>query len=139
MPRRLLSDSLADSFSRNFSSSACCPFREGASAMTAQKTFSPWHKSEVVRAYIFVIKGRDVSGKIVRFIVRLKRIPRLFVVWHGKSSVVIFLSELIIPFFDRFSRTKSVNKNTQSSFLNSACFCLHSQSADSDRCLKTSL
>ena len=73
--------------------------------MTAQKTFSPWHKSEVVRAYIFVIKGRDVSGKIMRFIVRLKRIPRLFVVWHGKSSVKIILSELIIPFFRPFFKS----------------------------------
>ena len=120
MPRRLLSDSLADSFSRNFSSSACCPFREGASAMTAQKTFSPWHKSEVVRAYIFVIKGRDVSGKIMRFIVRLKRIPRLFVVWHEKSSVEIILSELIIPFFDRFSRTKKCNQK-HAEFISEFC------------------
>ena len=67
--------------------------------------FSFWRKSEVVRAYIFchlfVIKGRDVSGKIMRFIVRLKRIPRLFVVWHGKSSVEIILSELITVFQGR--------------------------------------
>ena len=62
----------------------------------------------------------------------LKRIPRFFVVWHGKSSVEIILSELIIPFFDRFSRTKSANKNTQNSEMNSACFCLHSQSANLD-------
>ena len=36
------------------------------------------------------------------FIICLKRIPRLLVVWHGKSSVVIILSELIIPFFRPF-------------------------------------
>lgn len=59
--------------------------------MTVQKTFSPWHKSAVVRAYFFVIKGRDVSGKIMRFIICLKRIPRLFVVWHGEPSHYIFL------------------------------------------------
>ena len=77
--------------------------------MTVQRTFLPWHKSEVVRAYFFVIEGGGVSGKIMRFIVRLKRIPRLFVVWHGKSSVVIILSELIIPFFNGFSSRNTCN------------------------------
>jgi hypothetical protein len=50
----------------------------------------------------YVIESRDASGKIVCFIICLKRIPRLLVVWHGKSSVVIILSELIIPFFRPF-------------------------------------
>ena len=97
----------------------------------------------------FIVKSRMIILPVIIFIICaslnsdlsisyscsficLKRTPRFFVVWHGKSSVEIILSELIIPFFDRFSRTKSVNKNTQSSFLNSACFCLHSQSADLD-------
>ena len=45
----------------------------------------------------------------MRFIIRLKRIPRLFVVWHGESSVVIILSELIIPFFNGFSSRNTCN------------------------------
>lgn len=37
--RNPLRNSIVNSFSRKFLSSACCPFREGASAMTAQKLF----------------------------------------------------------------------------------------------------
>ena len=78
------------------------------------------------------ITNSDLSISYSCSFICLKRIPRFFVIWHGKSSVEIILSELIIPFFDRFSRTKSVNKNTQNSEMNSACLCLHSQSANSD-------
>ena len=65
-----------------------------------------------MRAYIFVIEGRDTSGKIVCFITCLKRIPRLFVVWHGKSSVVIILYGVNYTiFFDRFSSRNTCNSN----------------------------
>ena len=81
---------------------------------------------------IYSSVNSDLSISYSCSFICLKRTPRFFVVWHGKSSVEIILSELIIPFFDRFSRTKSVNKNTQNSEMNSACFCLHSQSTDLD-------
>ena len=81
---------------------------------------------------IYSSVNSDLSISYSCSFICLKRTPRFFVVWHGKSSVEIILSELIIPFFDRFSRTKSVNKNTQNSEMNTACFCLHSQSADLD-------
>ena len=68
----------------------------------------------------FVIKGRDVSGKIMRFIVRLKRIPRLFVVWHGKSSVEIILSELIIPFFRLFFKDEKCRQK-HAEFISEFC------------------
>ena len=68
----------------------------------------------------FVIKGRDVSGKIMRFIVRLKRIPRFFVVWHGESSVGIILSELIIPFFRLFFKDEKC-KQKHAEFISEFC------------------
>ena len=71
---------------------------------------------------IYSSVNSDLSISYSCSFICLKRTPRFFVVWHGKSSVEIILSELIIPFFDRFSRTKSVNKNTQNSEMNSACF-----------------
>ena len=76
--------------------------------------------SLVVRAYLFFIEGRDTSGKIVCFIVRLKRIPRLFVVWHGKSSVGIILSELIIPFFRPFFKDEKCRQK-HAEFISEFC------------------
>jgi hypothetical protein len=61
----------------------------------------------------FVIEGKDVFGKIMRFIICLKRIPRFFAVWHGKSSVEIILSGLIISFFRLFFKDEKVQTKTR--------------------------
>ena len=87
----------------------------------------------------FVIEGRDVSGKIMRFIVRLKRIPRIFVVWHGKSSVEIILSELIIPFFRLFFKDEK-REQKHAEFISEFCVLLFALSIGRFRwMLKTSL
>ena len=73
---------------------------------------------EVLLSY--VIESRDASGKIVCFIICLKRIPRFFVVWHGKSSVWIILSELIIPFFRLFFKDEKCRQK-HAEFISEFC------------------
>ena len=88
--------------------------------MTAQKTFRLGINPKLCGRIFFVIEGKDVSGKIMRFIVRLKRIPRIFVVWHGKSSVEIILSELIIPFFRLFFKDEK-REQKHAEFISEFC------------------
>ena len=52
--------------------------------------------------------------------VRLKRIPRFFVVWHGEPSVEIILSELIIAFFRLFFNDKK-RRQKHAEFISEFC------------------
>ena len=104
--------------------------------MTAQKTFRLGINPKLCGRIFFVIKGRDVSGKIMRFIICLKRIPRLFVVWHGESSVGIIFSELIIPFFRLFFKDEKCRQK-HAEFISEFCVFLFALSmADLDGCIK---